>query len=114
MRPCGCSAVSNCPRTHTVSTWAPERRHGDPVPALPALHAGPGAPARRIREDFPPETFDLVHAGTLLCHLPQREELLHRAVGRVRPGSWLVIEDLSVRPVDASAHPLFRNGLYNL
>ncbi|MFC9317770.1 class I SAM-dependent methyltransferase [Streptomyces nigra] len=67
-----------------------------------------------IREDFPPERFDLVHAGTLLCHLPQREELLHRAVGRVRPGSWLVIEDLSVRPVDASAHPLFRNGLYNL
>jgi SAM-dependent methyltransferase len=61
-----------------------------------------------VREDFPPEAFDLVHARALLCHLPQREELLHRAVGWVRPGGWLVIEDLSVRPVDASAHPLFR------
>lgn len=61
-----------------------------------------------VHDGFPPGTFDLVHARALLCHLPQRQELLARAVSWVRPGGWLVIEDLSVRAVDASPHPLFR------
>ncbi|GAA4011360.1 methyltransferase domain-containing protein [Allokutzneria multivorans] len=73
----------------------------------------PGAPVRVLRhdvvtEDFPPASFDLVHARALLFHLPEREKVLARAAQWVRPGGWLVVEDLTVRPVDDSPHDLLR------
>lgn len=37
--------------------------------------------------------YDLVHARLLLMHLPQREELLRRAVAALKPGGLLVISD---------------------
>lgn len=101
----------------SVAAWlATHRPHGH-VTATDThtefLRFPPSAPIRvlqhdAVTDDFPPETFDLVHVRALLCHLPQREELLQRAVDWVRPGGWLVIEDLSVRAVDASPHPLFQ------
>lgn len=59
-------------------------------------------------EDFPAASFDVVHARALLCHLSEREDVLTRAVTWLRPGGWLVIEDVSLRPGLRTANPLFR------
>ncbi|KRP47824.1 Ubiquinone/menaquinone biosynthesis C-methylase UbiE [Pseudomonas libanensis] len=59
-------------------------------------------------DDFPAASFDVVHARALLCHLSEREHILARAVRWVRPGGWLVIEDVSLQPSLNTANPLFR------
>jgi len=38
--------------------------------------------------------FDLIHARTVLIHLPDRQEVLKRLVAALRPGGWLLIEDV--------------------
>ena len=59
-------------------------------------------------DDFPAASFDVVHARALLCHLTEREDILTRAASWVRPGGWLVIEDVSLQPSLNTANPLFR------
>jgi SAM-dependent methyltransferase len=59
-------------------------------------------------EDFPPAAFDLVHARWVLSHLPERERVLERIVRWVRPGGWLVVEDLTDFPAHSSPHERFR------
>jgi len=59
-------------------------------------------------DDFPAASFDVVHARALLCHLTEREDILSRAVTWVRPGGWLVIEDVSLQPSLRTSNPLFR------
>jgi SAM-dependent methyltransferase len=59
-------------------------------------------------DDFPAASFDVVHVRALLCHLTEREDLLTRAVTWVRPGGWLVVEDVSLQPSLRTANPLFR------
>jgi SAM-dependent methyltransferase len=41
------------------------------------------------------ERFDLAHARTVLEHVPARTEALARMVAAVRPGGWVVIEDVT-------------------
>jgi SAM-dependent methyltransferase len=50
-----------------------------------------------------PAAYDLVHARTVLQHIPARERVLASLVRAVRPGGWLVIED-AITP-QASAYP---------
>jgi SAM-dependent methyltransferase len=38
--------------------------------------------------------FDLVHARAVLVHLPDRRQVLKRLVAALRPGGWLLIEDV--------------------
>jgi SAM-dependent methyltransferase len=45
-------------------------------------------------DPLPAGAFDLVHARLLLEHLPQRDEVLAALVAALRPGGWLLIEDL--------------------
>lgn len=59
-------------------------------------------------DGFPAASFDVVHARALLCHLSERENILTRAVSWVRPGGWVVIEDVSLQPSLETAHPLFK------
>ncbi len=47
--------------------------------------------------------FDLVHARSLLEHLPERERALHKMVQALRPGGWLMAEDVVFPP--AVSHP---------
>lgn len=61
-----------------------------------------------VVDDFPAASFDVVHARALLCHLTDREDVLTRAVSWVRPGGWLVIEDVSLQPSLRTTNPLFR------
>jgi SAM-dependent methyltransferase len=58
-----------------------------------------------VAEDFPLGAFDLIHARWLLMNLPQREEVLAKAVTWLAPGGWLVTEDMDLFPVDSSPHP---------
>ncbi|MCA1843513.1 MAG: methyltransferase domain-containing protein, partial [Actinobacteria bacterium] len=48
---------------------------------------------------LPGRDYDLVHARLLLLHLPTREKLLEEMVSVLRPGGWLLVEDLDVFPL---------------
>ncbi|QDY80065.1 class I SAM-dependent methyltransferase [Streptomyces qinzhouensis] len=53
-----------------------------------------------LRADPLPESaFDLVHTRLLLTHLAEREEVLSRLVGAVRPGGTLVVGDFTYATV---------------
>jgi 2-polyprenyl-3-methyl-5-hydroxy-6-metoxy-1,4-benzoquinol methylase len=47
--------------------------------------------------------FDLVHARAVLEHIAERERALARMVAAVRPGGWVVVEDIDAEGVMASA-----------
>ena len=56
---------------------------------------------------LPKESFDLIHARLLLCHLPARERVLDRMIDALKPGGWLVIEDFDglSMPPDPAVNP---------
>jgi len=47
-----------------------------------------------IKDDLETGLYDLVHCRCLLMHLPDPEKGLKRMANAVRPGGWLVIEEL--------------------
>ena len=58
-------------------------------------------------EPLPAHEFDLVHARLVLTHLPERESALERMVAALKPGGWIVIEemdDLTLLP-DPAVYP---------
>ncbi|SFM97992.1 Methyltransferase domain-containing protein [Izhakiella capsodis] len=61
-----------------------------------------------VTDDFPAASFDVVHARALLSHLTEREAILTRIASWVRPGGWLIIEDVSLQPSLSTTNPLFR------
>jgi len=54
-----------------------------------------------------PSSYDLVHARNLLMHLPDPKAALQRLYAAVRPGGWLMVEDVDDGTVEAAdpAHP---------
>jgi ubiquinone/menaquinone biosynthesis C-methylase UbiE len=58
-------------------------------------------------EGLPEHQFDLAHARMVLMHLPARELALQRMLKALKPGGWIVIEemdDMSIVP-DSSVNP---------
>jgi SAM-dependent methyltransferase len=58
-------------------------------------------------EGLPEHQFDLAHERLVLMHLPERELALNRMLETLRPGGWIVLEeidDLSIVP-DSSVNP---------
>lgn len=47
-----------------------------------------------VQEPLEENAFDLVHTRLLLEHLPQRELVLAKLVHSLRPGGWLLVEDV--------------------
>ena len=47
-----------------------------------------------LKDDLEPESFDLVHSRYLLEHLPEYRTALDRMIGALKPGGWLVAEDV--------------------
>jgi SAM-dependent methyltransferase len=45
------------------------------------------------RDPLPETGFDLVHARLVLQFLPEREEVLARLAGVLRPGGWLLVDE---------------------
>lgn len=55
-----------------------------------------------VVHDLSPEgPFDLIHARLVLVHIPEREAVLRKLAGALRPGGWLLIED-----ADTALQPL--------
>jgi len=59
-------------------------------------------------EDFPPESFHLIHARALFMHLADRDAALSRAVGWLKPGGWLAVSEADMFPVDSTPHPAMK------
>jgi hypothetical protein len=56
-----------------------------------------------VADYLPEATFDVVHARLLLEHLPPRKQVLQRLISALKPGGWILIEDLDWRGI--LAHP---------
>lgn len=75
--------------------------------------------AHDINEGPPPGgPFDLIHARLLLIHLPRCREVLASLVDALAPGGWLVVGELTDRPLEVLSAPsdadqeLFRRMQY--
>lgn len=44
--------------------------------------------------EFERASFDLIHTRLVLMHIPERRRAIERMVGWLRPGGWLVVEEL--------------------
>ena len=63
------------------------------------LEDSPSLEVRRhdiAADDLEEEAFDLVHARMVLEHVPERGRALERMIAALRPGGWLVVEDLDM------------------
>lgn len=61
-------------------------------------------------DELPEQTFDLIHSRLLLEHLPARDVALKRMVSALKPGGWIMIEDLDwgtiiAKPSMVQAYP---------
>ena len=69
-----------------------------------------------VRDDLPEGTFDLVHARLVLTHLAERDKALQRMVKALKPGGWLLVEEMDCLTWtpdpsgDPAAVALFRKG----
>lgn len=57
------------------------------------------------KDQFAPESFDIIHARAVLEHIATREDVLPRLVEWLVPGGILLLEDAANFPVDAAADP---------
>jgi SAM-dependent methyltransferase len=59
-------------------------------------------------DSLPQNRFDLVHTRFVLGHIPEREEILDKLIGALRPGGWLLLEELDCfawGAIDSGLHP---------
>ncbi len=61
-----------------------------------------------VADDLPEAHFDLIHSRLVLEHLPQRDAVLKRLVSALKPGGWIVIEDLDCHGLFAGPARMFR------
>ncbi|MET8829515.1 class I SAM-dependent methyltransferase [Streptomyces sp. NPDC004610] len=101
----------------TVALWLAQRCPDGEVTATDTdvrfLAELPGSAVRVLRhdvrtEEFPPGTFDLIVARSVLCHLRERETVLARMISWLAPGGRLYIEDPSFFPAAFSVDPVVR------
>lgn len=60
------------------------------------------------RDGFPDDSFDLIHARSLLCHVPARDTVLARIMEWLAPGGWLVVGEPYMFAPDTSPYPQVR------
>jgi SAM-dependent methyltransferase len=65
-----------------------------------------------VTEDLPTSAFDLVHTRAVLTHLPEAGAVLKKMAGAVKPGGWLLVEEMDFS-TEAIA-PGIEAGLINL
>ncbi|MCB5907361.1 class I SAM-dependent methyltransferase [Streptomyces pinistramenti] len=64
------------------------------------------------QDGFPADSFEVIHARMVLCHLADPAQVLAAMAEWLRPGGLLLVEDLDLGPADASPHPVMRQGLH--
>ena len=62
-----------------------------------------------VADGLPGDAYDLIHARMLLMHLPTREKILDEMAAVLRPGGWLLIEDMDIFPLPVLAEGAFRD-----
>ena len=60
-----------------------------------------------VADGLPGDAYDLIHARLLLMHLPTREKFLEEMAAALRPGGWLLVEDMDVFPFQTLAEGVF-------
>jgi SAM-dependent methyltransferase len=55
--------------------------------------------------DLPERSFDLIHARLVLMHIPERRRALERIFSWLRPGGWLVSEELDAMAIFTDPRP---------
>ncbi|MBV8932937.1 MAG: methyltransferase domain-containing protein [Kutzneria sp.] len=60
------------------------------------------------RDEFPAGSFDLIHARSLLCHVPTRDTVLVKAAEWLAPGGWLVVGEPYMFAPETSPYPALR------
>ena len=58
-------------------------------------------------DEFSERTFDLIHARTVLMHLPERRDTLRRMASWLAPGGWLLVEDADFGMRMGDADPIW-------
>lgn len=58
-----------------------------------------------LEYELPEASFDLVHARLVLMHIPERRRALERIVSLLRPGGWVVLEELDWMAIRTDADP---------
>jgi SAM-dependent methyltransferase len=61
-----------------------------------------------VTDDLPQAHFDLIHSRLVLEHLPDRDAVLERLVAALKPGGWIVIEDLDCHDLFTATPRMFR------
>jgi SAM-dependent methyltransferase len=73
-------------------------------------------------DELPSAAFDLVHARDLLVHLPERDAVVSKLAGAVKPGGWILLEEpdgSTVMPDPTAPEPAralytnVMNGIYS-
>jgi SAM-dependent methyltransferase len=64
-----------------------------------------------LTDDFPPGSFDVIHARTVLEHLPAREKALDRIAQWLTPDGALVLVDCASYPIESSPNDVYRVAL---
>ena len=62
-------------------------------------------------DDFPPGSFDIVHARAVLEHIPAREDAIDRIVDWLTPDGALVLVDCVSFPVFSSPNEVYRDAM---
>lgn len=94
--------AARCPRGRVVANDV-DVRYLEPEANLEVQEADLTA------SDYAPGRFDLVHARYVLCHLPQRDEVIARVAAQwLKPGGYLVVTDPCQLPADTSPFPVVR------
>jgi SAM-dependent methyltransferase len=57
--------------------------------------------------NLPDSGFDIVHARWLLHHLREPERAIRRMIDVLRPGGWLLLEDVDYFPIHTSGSRLY-------
>lgn len=58
--------------------------------------------------DLEHSSFDLLHTRAVLIHIPARDQVLPKLVRAVRPGGWLLLEEVDCHPIVATATGSYR------
>jgi SAM-dependent methyltransferase len=62
-----------------------------------------------LKDNLPEGEFDFAHTRWLLHHLAEPEEAIGRMVAALRPGGWLLLEEVDFFPVHASDSSDYRD-----
>jgi SAM-dependent methyltransferase len=66
------------------------------------------------KDSVPDSTFDFVHARWLLHHLPDPQLAVRRMIDALRPGGWLLLEEVDFFPVRTSTSQLYKDFMVAL